>query len=52
MEASLPLALNLRMFGSKASCFSLLLKVGGLKTNAEGGAESQPPCIPGVDALL
>lgn len=28
-----------------------VLKVGGLKGKAKGGAESQPSCIPPADAL-
>lgn len=48
----MPLAPNLLMFRSQVSCSRLLLEVGGLKVNAQGGAELQPPCIPGADALL
>lgn len=52
MEVSVPLAPNLLMFRSQVSCSRLLLEVGGLKINAQGGAELQPSCIPGADALL
>lgn len=40
------------MLRSQVSCFGLFLEVGGRKAKAEGGAESQPFCIPPADALL
>lgn len=47
MGDALPLVTNLLMFRSR-----VLLKAGGPKAEAEGGAESQPSCIPPADALL
>lgn len=51
MGDALPLLTNLLMFRSRVS-FSLFLKVGGPKAEAEGGAESQPSRIPPADAFL
>lgn len=51
MGGALPLLTNLLIFRSHVS-FSLFLKLGGPKAEAEGGAESQPSRIPPADALL